>query len=169
MAFGQELPTLQLRSYSGPWITFAVALRGVWWPSVDYGFLLGSTGTQRQSSPCRSVRRHVCLPKRLSLLTRFPTAGSVVGSIPIFHSHILFFPTILLAGLGTSAGCSHRHVLLPSLVMGGSSMKLMAMAQGFLIKQSLACAAGLPQGRPFLRTVLATLLGHLPGGAALLV
>lgn len=48
-------------------------------------------------------------------------------------------------------------------------MKLMAMAQGFLIKQSLACAAGLPQGRPFLRTVLATLLGHLPGGAALLV
>ena len=45
-----------------------------------------------ESSPCRSVRRHVCLPKRWSLLTRFPTAGLFIDSILIFHSHILFFP-----------------------------------------------------------------------------
>ena len=101
---------------------------------VAFCWLWVSTGVYwypgSESSPCRSVRRHVCLPKRLSLLTRFPTAGSVVGSILIFHSHILFFPTILLVGLGTSAGCFHHHVLLPSLVMGGSSMKLSLLGNG---------------------------------------
>lgn len=42
------------------------------------------------------------------------------------------------------------------------------MAQGFLIKHSLACAADLPQGNPLLPMVLVTPPGHLEGGAALL-
>ena len=125
-----------------------------------------------ESSPCRSVRRHVCLPKRWSLLTRFPTAGfsyRLNSDFPFSHP---VFPTILLVGWE------------PALVLFSSSWFAFISSDGRLIHEAKSpwqwprvswsrrarhVLQNFPWGRPFLPMVLVTPPGHLLGGAALLV